>query len=165
MFTLIHELCHIWIGQSGVSDGGTATHLKEEILCNAVAAEFLVPATEFLTHWQPGYENWQDNLPHLEQHFHVSRWVLARRALTLQLIDQQEYELFIHQQQSAFAERDKGTGSPDYYRTKKAQISTSFSRAVVSQALSGQLLLRDAGDLLDGMKPASIVRFAQELGL
>ncbi|WP_336795146.1 XRE family transcriptional regulator [Erwinia aphidicola] len=165
LFTLIHELCHIWIGQSGVSDGGTATHLKEEILCNAVAAEFLVPATEFLAHWQPGYGNWQDNLPHLEQHFHVSRWALARRALTLQLIDQQEYELFIHQQQSAFAERDKGAGSPGYYRTKKAQISTSFSRAVVSQALSGQLLLRDAGDLLDGMKPASIARFAQELGL
>lgn len=165
LFTLIHELCHIWIGQSGVSDGGTATHLKEEILCNAVAAEFLVPAEEFLTHWQAGYESWQDNLPHLEQHFHVSRWALARRALTLRLIDQQEYELFVHMQQKAFAQRDKGTGSPGYYRTKNAQISTSFSRAVVSQALSGQLLLRDAGDLLDGMKPASIARFAKELGL
>lgn len=165
LFTLIHELCHIWIGQSGVSDGGTSSHLKEEVLCNAVAAEFLVPAQEFLAHWRADYGHWQANLPHLEQHFHVSRWALARRALTLQLLGQQEYEQFIHQQKAAFAERDKGTGSPGYYRTKKAQISPSFSRAVVSQAISGHLLLRDAGDLLDGMKPASIARFAQELGL
>ncbi|MGO2391926.1 MULTISPECIES: ImmA/IrrE family metallo-endopeptidase [unclassified Halomonas] len=42
MFTLIYELCHIWIGQSGISDGNANTHRQQEVLCNAAAAEFLV---------------------------------------------------------------------------------------------------------------------------
>src|SRR5699024_535018 len=42
LFTLIHELAHIWIGQTGVSDANPQTKRKEEIFCNAVAAEFLV---------------------------------------------------------------------------------------------------------------------------
>ena len=46
LFTLIHELAHIWIGQSGVSDANPDTHRAEEVLCNAVAAEFLVPGQE-----------------------------------------------------------------------------------------------------------------------
>ena len=51
-----------------------------------------------------------------------------------------------------------------YFKTKKAQISQLFSKAVVSEALNGKLLLRDAGWML-GMKPANVAKFAQELGL
>lgn len=61
--------------------------------------------------------------------------------------------------------REKKGGGPGYYRTKKAQISQPFSRAVVGQALSGQLLLREASALLDGIKPAKIPVFAKELGI
>lgn len=165
LFTLIHELCHIWIGLSGVSDGGVSAHLQQEALCNHVAAEFLVPAAEFMIHWRTDYPDWLSNLAPLESHFHVSRWVLARRALTLGLIDRTAHDDYIRSLQTAYAAREKEPGGPNYYRTKKAQISPSFSRAVVSQALSGQLLLREASDLLDGIKPAKIARFAGELGL
>ena len=82
LFTLIHELAHIWIGKSGVSDASPDTHQKEEVFCNAVAAEFLVPEVEFDTHWRHT-EDWKENLPILEAHFRVSTWVIARRALTL----------------------------------------------------------------------------------
>lgn len=91
MFTLIHELCHIWIGHSGVSDGDARTTRQEEVLCNAVAAEFLVPGEEFTQLWQPNTEHWQDNLAPLELHFRVSKWVLARRTLTLKFIRYDDY--------------------------------------------------------------------------
>lgn len=166
LFTLIHELCHIWIGQSGISDGDTRTSRKEEILCNAVAAEFLVPAEEFTQLWQPELEFWQDNLAPLELHFRVSRWVLTRRALTLKFIGYDDYASYISGLKAAWQEREKnGKGGPGYYQTKKAQISLPFSRAVVGQALSGQLLLREASVLLDGMRPAKIPVFAKELGV
>jgi len=164
LFTLIHELCHIWIGQSGISDASTQTHREEEILCNAVAAEFLVPATEFQAIWRQDFENWQANLPTLEAHFHVSTWALARRALTLDFITLDEYQRYMSNQQAAYQSRED-SGSPGYYRTKKAQISQRFSRAVVSEALSGQLLLREASQLLGGIKPDKIVTFAKELGI
>ena len=164
LFTLIHELCHIWIGQSGISDGNTNTHRQEEVLCNAVAAEFLVPAQEFRALWQHDSESWEDNLPPLEAHFHVSTWALARRALTLNFISQQEYGRYIFEQKKHYEQR-KGSGGPTYYQTKKAQISRQFSQAVVGEALSGQLLLREAGELLGGIKPGKIETFARELGV
>lgn len=164
LFTLIHELYHIWIGQSGISDGNTNTHRQEEVLCNAVAAEFLVPAQEFRALWQHDSESWEDNLPPLEAHFHVSTWALARRALTLNFISQQEYGRYIFEQKMRHEQR-KGSGGPTYYQTKKAQISRQFSQAVVGEALSGQLLLREAGELLGGIKPGKIETFARELGV
>ncbi|XES83703.1 XRE family transcriptional regulator [Franconibacter pulveris] len=166
LFTLVHELCHIWIGQSGISDGDARNTRQQEILCNAVAAEFLVPAEEFTRLWQQDKDSWWENLAPLELHFRVSRWVLARRALTLGFIFYEDYARYIAELKTQWQEREKnGKGGPDYYKTKKAQISLPFSRAVVGQALSGQLLLRDASVLLDGMKPAKIPDFAKELGV
>lgn len=164
LFTLIHELCHIWIGQSGISDGETNTHRQEEVLCNAVAAEFLVPVEEFRGLWRQDFEHWENNLPPLEAHFHVSTWVLARRALTLNVISSEQYSRYIADQRAQYKKRE-GSSGPTYYQTKKAQISRPFSRAVVGEALSGQLLLRDAGALLGGIKPGKIETFARELGV
>lgn len=164
LFTLIHELCHVWIGQSGISDGDTNTHRQEEVLCNAVAAEFLVPAEEFCAFWRQDLEQWEDNLPPLEAHFHVSTWVLARRALTLNFISSEQYSRYIADQRAQYKKREGG-GGPTYYQTRKAQISRPFSRAVVGEALSGQLMLREAGELLGGIKPGKIETFARELGV
>ncbi|MFM5335796.1 ImmA/IrrE family metallo-endopeptidase [Aeromonas enteropelogenes] len=164
LFTLIHELCHLWIGQSGISDGGVSNHRQEETLCNAVAAEFLVPASEFRQLWRHEYEDWQENLAELEAHFHVSTWVLARRAQTLGYISQEAYFEYVQKLRRDYKDRPKKAGGPDYYKVKNSQISHLFSRAVVSEALSGQLLLRDASHLLGGIKPGKIAQFARELG-
>src|SRR5690606_27716606 len=69
LFTLIHELAHIWLGQSGISDSEPTNHHQTEQLCNAVAAEFLVPEPEFTPRWR-AQESWIDNLPPLAVHFH-----------------------------------------------------------------------------------------------
>jgi len=98
----------------------------------------------------------------LEAHFHVSKWVLARRALTWSYISQHDYIQFITEENEAYRNRERSGSGPNYYSTKKAQISQSFSKAVVSQALSGQIMLREAAQLL-GMKPGNIEKFAQEL--
>ncbi|WP_421221779.1 XRE family transcriptional regulator [Aeromonas enteropelogenes] len=164
LFTLIHELCHLWIGQSGISDGGVSNHRQEETLCNAVAAEFLVPASEFRQLWRHEYEDWQENLAELEAHFHVSTWVLARRAQALGYISQEAYFEYVQKLRRDYKDRPKKAGGPDYYKVKNSQISHLFSRAVVSEALSGQLLLRDASHLLGGIKPGKIAQFARELG-
>jgi Zn-dependent peptidase ImmA (M78 family) len=163
LFTLIHELCHIWLGISGVSDASENTHRDSEILCNAVAAEFLVPEAEFRSCWQD-MDDWKSNLPSLEAHFRVSKLVLARRALTLGFIDIERYRKFVAEQIALWKKREQKDGGPSYFKLKNAQISTSLSKAVLSQAFNGHLLLREAAQLL-GVKPASIRKFADEVGL
>src|SRR5262249_34263963 len=55
MFTLAHELAHVWVGQSAVSDAQAATLPEHEIerWCNQVAAELLVPLTVVREEYRP----------------------------------------------------------------------------------------------------------------
>lgn len=162
LFTLIHELAHIWIGESGVSDGKPNTHRREEILCNAVAAEFLVPEEEFKKHWED-LDDWRENLAPLEATFKVSTWVLARRALTLNFITNDQYRQYIAFVKKQFDDEESG-GMVPYYRVVSSQISNQFSRAIVAETLSGRVLLRDAGNLLN-VKPANVRKLAKELSI
>lgn len=162
LFTLIHELAHIWIGQSGISDGRVNPHRKEEVFCNAVSAELLVPGEEFKNLWNADIK-WTENLPQMEAHFHVSQWVLARRALTFGFVTQEQYHTFTAYLRRQYEEREVN-GQPSYYKTKRSQISEQFSRALIAEALSGRVLLRDAGDLL-GVKPNQVFKFAKEFGI
>ncbi len=161
LFTLVHELAHIWIGQSGLSDVSPNNHRKEEVKCNAVAAEFLVPAIELLEIWE--HEHWRLDVAAIANHFHVSRWVIARRALTLGLITQDEYSQEIRKYVADY-EKSSDNSGPSYYRTKISRLSKSFASAVVSEALSGRMLLRDAGHLL-GTKPLNVKNLAKDLGI
>ncbi|MDZ4298299.1 MAG: ImmA/IrrE family metallo-endopeptidase [Moraxellaceae bacterium] len=161
LFTLIHELCHIWLGVTGLSDGNENTQRDSEKLCNAVAAEFLVPEAELRPIWHDN-EDWKSNLAPLEAHFRVSKWVIARRALTLGFISLDQYRNFVAEQTALWRQREKANGAPSYFKLRNAQISTNFSKAILSQAFNGHLLLREAGQLL-GVKPASIQKFANEV--
>lgn len=47
LFTLMHELAHIWVGSSGISNASPGNARREEVFCNAVAGEFLAPHDVF----------------------------------------------------------------------------------------------------------------------
>lgn len=162
LFTLAHELAHIWIGQSGVSDGGPGTHRNEEKVCNQVAAELLVPKDEFLKVWLD-LEDWRDNLPVTTSHFHVSEWVIARRALTLGFIESAQYGAFITKKTQDYKNRAKD-GKPTYNRLQTGRVSKVFAKAIASETLSGRMLFRDASRLI-GIKPHNLPAFSKkELG-
>ncbi|MGJ7514580.1 ImmA/IrrE family metallo-endopeptidase [Pseudomonas baetica] len=163
LFTLAHELAHIWIGRSGVSDGEPANHRAEEVLCNAVAAELLTPEREFLSTWDANIE-WEDNVFPLTTLFHVSGWVIARRALTFNLITVSEYGAYISQKVAEHKARSKN-GTPPYNRLQTARVSKTFATAVATEALSGRMLYRDAARLI-GVKPHKLAEYSKkELGL
>ncbi|WP_019588965.1 MULTISPECIES: ImmA/IrrE family metallo-endopeptidase [unclassified Thioalkalivibrio] len=159
LFTLIHELTHIWIGKSAISDADPKSPHSVERFCNRVAAEFLVPAEEFEPLWDQDTA-WEENLPALEAHFHVSQWVIARRANELGLIADDEYALYLRRRLEEFR-RAKDGGAVPFPRVQKVRVSKRFAEAVASEALSGRLLLRDAHRLI-GIKPAKIAEFARK---
>jgi Zn-dependent peptidase ImmA (M78 family)/DNA-binding XRE family transcriptional regulator len=168
LFTLIHELAHIWLGESGISDVSPHTERSVEIKCNAIAAQFLVPANEFMRSWQDDAD-WKQNILQIRNQFQTSRWVIARRALTLGKITLSQYRHYTSQLLEEYRrrEREKANsreGGPTYYTTKQSQISKRFSNAILTEALQGKLLLRDAGNLLD-MRPPIVMNYAQKLGI
>ncbi len=164
LFTLLHELTHIWIGKSGISDARLDSKQKIETLCNAVAAEFLAPETKFAGLWNADPDDWKAKLPKLARHFHVSRWVIARRALELQLIEEVEYWTFINKLREDHKETRKNF-APDYNKLQTLKVSKRFVKAVASETLSGRMLLQDAWRLT-GIRPEKFADYARrELGI
>lgn len=165
IFTLLHEFAHLLLGESGVSDLAPYNTHSVEKFCNKLAAEFLVPSQEFAAQWQLDIDIWQRNLPELAQHFHVSQWVIARRALEHGFISSDEYWTHYSKILEHFKkEKAKGDGGPTFNRLIKMRYSSNLANAVASEALSGRMLLRDAARLI-GVRPENIKQFAMaELG-
>lgn len=98
LFSLLHETVHIALGRSdlfNVSEYAEITGVSdEEVFCNAVAAEILVPKEYFKNKWYL-YEE-KTRIAELAEVFSCSRLVIARRALDLKLIDEKEYFATLH---------------------------------------------------------------------
>ena len=147
-FTLMHELAHIWLGESGISDSSPASHNKHEILCNAIAAEVLVPQEQFASAWSAARGTATEKVTMLRQQFRVSSLVVARRALDLRLVPYEVYDAFYQDARKRSARKD-GEGGGDFYLTLAVRNSKSFSRKVAALATSGGISFRDAGQLLN----------------
>jgi Zn-dependent peptidase ImmA (M78 family)/transcriptional regulator with XRE-family HTH domain len=150
IFTLIHEIAHIWLGVSGVSNtdiGGNYPSLDIERYCNSVAAEFLVPEEELIANWNPA-ESFSENAWRLCRHFKVSSVVLARRAVEKGLGEWPEYLEFYEHEQAGWIKTNQTSGG-DFYRTSTVRNGKIFTKAVLERAFEGKLLLRDAGALLN----------------
>lgn len=158
LFTLIHELAHLWIGSSGVSNADPDDQ-QEEAFCNHVSGEFLVPETEFQKNWT-AERTLEENLANISSYFHVSKLVVARRALQFQFVSKATYQDFYKSEFDRLKREDSGGG--DYYRNSTARNSNIFARAVLRQALGNKMLLRDAGKLLD-ISPSKIKNYDAEL--
>jgi Zn-dependent peptidase ImmA (M78 family) len=92
IFTLAHELVHIWLGESAISDADIATTSTNAIerWCNQVAAEFLLPAA-----WLEGYtldlNEVTEALEQLARRFKVSTLAALRRLYDAKLFTDAQY--------------------------------------------------------------------------
>lgn len=98
-FTIIHELVHLMKRESSLCNDMTNTSqtLSEEIFCNAVAGELLVPERALnitLKNGQYVSPYSKEDILQISKHFSVSRDVIIRRMLDLNKIDQLEYETY-----------------------------------------------------------------------
>jgi Zn-dependent peptidase ImmA (M78 family) len=142
MFTIVHELAHIWTGKSAGFDFRKLEPANDEneILCDRVAAEFLVPETAFTQIWNTGTE-----IKGAARHFKVSEIVIARRALDTGKISKKDfyafYDEYIHREFEKKA--TQGSGG-DFYATTRKRLSIGFATHIYNAIKSGDLLYRDA---------------------
>lgn len=167
MFTLAHELAHIWLGESGISDPETGRFPEPDVerWCNAVAAEFLVPLELLQQAHQPG-EPIMVAIQRLARSFKVSTLVILRRLFDAGFIDQDSLWQSYHEELARIKALDRGgSGGGDFYRTLSTRTGRNFARAVVSSTLEGQTLFQDAFRMLGVRKTATFYETARQLGV
>jgi len=167
MFTLAHELAHLWLGESGVSDTQAATQPDERIerWCNAVAAELLVPLEQLRPVYDPENEL-HEEMQRLARRFKVSTLVIVRRLFDLGVFDQETliktYRAEL-ERVKALSAREGGGG--DFYNTLPARTGKRFVKALVASTLEGQTQFTDAFRMLGIKKTATFYEEARRLGL
>ena len=165
MFTLAHELVHIWLGESGISDpkAGNIPEHKTERWCNRVAAELLMPLDELRHEYDPDSEV-LDEIQRLARLFKVSTLVALRCLFDVGFIGEATlWQCYRQEVQRIKAlDRNRGGGG-DFYRTLGARTSKLFARAILSSTLEGQTLFRDAFRMLGIRNTATFYQAALDL--
>lgn len=169
IFTLVHELVHLWMGRSGISDPSLEdksgnVHDSTEGYCNAVAAEVLLPERDIRAQWN-AQESLQENTARLAASFRVSTVMAARRAYDVGFLQWSTYMDFYHEQEGLWKKRsDKASPGGNYYLNIPIRNGRGLTSAVVTSALEHRILFRDAGKLL-GISPSKIDMLATKMGI
>ena len=165
MFTLAHELAHIWLGTEGVSGfeslfpGGSDV----EDWCNAAAAELLVPSEELAPRWHE-VKRGPRPFETLARAFKVSPVVAARRALDLSLVDRDAFRDFY----KGYVKRDLAGGARsaggNFYNNQNTRVGELFASHVLRAAMEGRIGFKEAYDLT-GLRGGTFQKYARRLGV
>lgn len=171
MFTLAHELAHLWLGTSGT--GVSNTEMSQvpkqplERWCNKVAAELLMPLESLRAVYQ-SVNNIPNEIQRLAKIFKVSTLVVLRRLFDADLINQADFsQYYYHEIQNLKQlqlEKSK-TRSGNFYNTLGTRTSKRFTKAVMASTLEEQTLFRDALRMLAMRNTATFYKAANKLGL
>ncbi len=163
IFTLAHELAHIWLGKSGLSNvtpDSFPSH-KTERWCNQVAAELLVPAASLRENFREDTDL-SDELQRLARYYKVSTLVVLRRLLDIGVLQRNKFmEQYRHELGQLKPKR--GSGGGNFHATLKTRVGRRFGEALVDSTLAGQTLFTDAFHYLGIKKTSTLDAFAESL--
>ena len=163
-FTLLHELAHLWLGQTGVSGGDG--EMAIERFCNDVAGEFLLPGPELLTLALPSTENEQllaDAITEIANDRKISRSMVAYKLYRTGRIQRSVWrQLSVTFREEWLAgrenrrERARGReGGANYYTVRRHRIGDALITAVRRMMRTGTLTTTKAGKVL-GVKAKNV---------
>jgi len=172
IFTLAHELAHIWLGESGVSNPDPKKRSNEETnaieqFCNRVAAEILVPGDGLLEIWDSN-RALEQNVSRLVHTYRVSRYVAVRQAYELDQITRPQYFDYLDQHRSQWQPKEDDEGDDEesggnFYLTFAIRNSRTLIAGVVRALSENRISYRDASTLLS-VKIATLKKVADRLG-
>jgi Zn-dependent peptidase ImmA (M78 family) len=153
-FTLLHELIHLWLGKTGLSDQTSDNQVEQ--FCDTVASQILLPQDEFDA-FMPDHVDIGELVEQISEFANtvmLSRKLVAYRLLRRGDITPKVYgivtQLFYREwRESKEAAKAKRTGAPDYYVVKKHRIGNALFDVVKRFSKSGALSSSKSGILLD----------------
>jgi Zn-dependent peptidase ImmA (M78 family) len=175
LFTIAHELAHIWLGKGAVFNLDSLVPFDNDIekYCNKVAAEFLVPEKRLRELWVSNLVM-NEQTKTLSRRFKVSPLVIARRALDLEFVNEIEYfrfyrnykdeiEEILREKERKRKERGKKR-SGDFYNNQNVRIGKRFAYAIFIATKEGKIGYRDAFKLTD-LYGSTFQEYSQRLGV
>ena len=165
MFTLAHELAHLWLGASALSDVGPVTVPTSAIekWCNRVAAELLVPLDSLRAEYRTDADL-QGELNRLAQHYKVSTLVVLRRIYDAGALSRDElWHNYEHELERLRHMAEVSGG--DFYLSQTARAGKRFARALITSTFEGHTPFTEAFRLLGVRKVETLYRFDHELGI
>ena len=168
IFTLLHELAHLWLGGTALDDVDLAVRGWQgtERWCNQVAAEVLMPLAAIPGALIPG-ETLANMTERLSRQFKVSTLVVLRRLYDAGTLSWDEYrsayDAEFRRLAGLLGERAGGGGN--FYNTQPTRFGRRFTRAVITSTLEGHTLYRDALQLLSFKKVSTLNELASRLGI
>jgi Zn-dependent peptidase ImmA (M78 family) len=165
MFTLAHELAHIWLGLSAVSDAQASQVPEHEVerWCNRVAAELLVPLAVVRAEYEPR-KPLGEEINRLARRFKVSTLVVLRRIHDVGGLTQDQFWRAYREELQRLRAMPAGSGG-DFYLTLSARAGKRFARALVVSTLEGRSSFTEAFRLLGFKKMATFREVAHSLGI
>jgi len=148
LFSLLHEGAHLWLGINNLYNdryGNAANVSSIEVLCNAVAAEILVPSEKFRAEWgNLKNKPLSSKVQQLSNTFKCGAIVIARKALDYRYISKSDYKTIVDETIQRYNEmREKASGG-DYYITNASRIDNRFLIALDSSTKEGKTQYTDA---------------------
>ncbi len=165
IFTLAHEIAHLGLGQSGISNAQAATRSSHSIerWCNQVAAELLVPSNAISAEFN-SREALTDEIRRLARFFKVSRLVILRRIHDIEELSRDQFRQAYAEELSRLEKIPNRSGG-HYHHSIVARASKRFARALVASALEERTTLTEAMRLLDIKNVSALKKIAHNLGM
>jgi Zn-dependent peptidase ImmA (M78 family)/transcriptional regulator with XRE-family HTH domain len=157
IFTLIHELCHIYLGETGVSGAGNlqfspGTRNPVERFCNRVAAATLVPLKDLKERVPNGWAYRPDQIVgELAAVYKVSRPVILIRLFDAGVANREyvrsKFAMFNRPPKSKSASNRRG--GPKWAKVVLTRSGQAFARLVLSNYQSGTIHGGELSSLLN----------------
>lgn len=167
MFTLAHELAHLWLGDVGEGLSGFQGLQPDgdavERFCDKAAAEFLVPAMELRGAWQGA--DTDAAFEDLARCFKVSPVVIGRRAMDLALVEPERFFSFYRDYtQREYEQGQTRKSGGDFYNNQHTRVGRLFASQVIRAAKEGRISFKEAYDLT-GLNGGAFQKYARKLGM
>ncbi|MBI1959881.1 MAG: ImmA/IrrE family metallo-endopeptidase, partial [Candidatus Rokubacteria bacterium] len=165
MFTLAHELAHVWLGETALSDAQASEAPQHDVerWCNQVAAELLVPLASLRETYDRNAAL-EAEVDRLARRFKVSTLVILRRIQDAGGLSRQQLRDAYEAEIERLRAIPRGSGG-DFYLTLGARAGKTFARALVISTLEGRTSFTEAFRLLGFKKMATFRDLGQSLGV
>lgn len=156
--TLLHEVAHLWLGQTGIS--GAAAERDVERFCDRVASELLVPEAEFASAFSEeslrSFESAAEIIGRFASERKVSSTLVAFRLMDRGALSQDLfrklgayfYDKWRSQKEIQKQKAKENDGGPSYFVVKSMQNGKALMRASERLMRSGELSTTQAAIVL-----------------